>query len=96
MNRPFQILTALEVLFGEAYKTLFLKVLGSGTGEGDVHQLTLDIQVPAAPQRVDAAVAIDGIAVQTEALQAVQSVECIYWQLGELVLEQDPVKERGK
>lgn len=65
ISSPSQILTTLEVLLGEASETLFLKVLGTGTGEGDVHQLTLDIQVPAAPQRVDAAVAIDGIAVQT-------------------------------
>lgn len=91
----FQI-TAFEVMLAQAGKALVLEHLGSGTGERNGHQLALHIQVPATPERVDATIAIDGIAVQSEALQVVQPIESVHRQLGQLVVVHDPGRREGQ
>jgi len=91
----FQI-TAFEVMLAQAGKALVLEHLGSGTGERNGHQLALHIQVPATPERVDATIAIDGVAVQSQALQVVQSIESVHRQLGQLVVVHDPGRREGQ
>lgn len=67
----------MEMRLREAGETLTLQRDGLGTGQRDAHQLTLCIQMPATPERVDTAIAIDRVAIQTQTLQAMQFVEHI-------------------
>jgi len=79
-------------MLAQAGESLILEHLGRGAGERYGHQLALDIQVPAAPERIDSTIAIDGIAIQSQALQVVQPIKTVHGQLGQLVVVHDPGK----
>lgn len=82
-------LTALEMLTGEGVKAVSLQSSRLCTVQRDDYPLPLHRQVPAIPERVNGAVAVNRVAIQTQLLKSGQTVKGKRGQLGQLVVVQE-------